>query len=103
MYDWANSVYSLIITSSIFPAYYQAVTKNPDNGDRINFLGFEIVNSVLYSYSLSFAFLCVVFLSPLLAGIADHIGRKKLFMKLFCGLGSFACMGLYFFNGDNLG
>ena len=103
MYDWANSVYSLIITSSIFPAYYQAVTKNPDNGDRINFLGFEIVNSVLYSYSLSFAFLCVVFLSPLLAGIADHIGRKKLFMKLFCYLGSFACMGLYFFTGDNLG
>ena len=102
MYDWANSVYSLIITSSIFPAYYQAVTKNPSNGDRVNLFGFEIVNSVLYSYTLSFSFLCVVLLSPLLAGIADHYGNKKLFMKLFCTLGSFACMGLFFFTGDNI-
>ncbi len=103
MYDWANSVYSLIITSSIFPAYYQAVTKNPSNGDKVHFLGFDIINSVLYSYTLSFSFLCVVILSPLFAGIADHIGRKKLFMRFFCTLGSFACMGLYFFNGENIG
>ncbi|MBC7390843.1 MAG: MFS transporter [Opitutaceae bacterium] len=103
MYDWANSVYSLIITSSIFPAYYQAVTKNPLNGDRVHFLGFDIVNSVLYSYTLSFSFLCVVILSPIFAGIADHLGRKKLFMQFFCTLGSFACMGLYFFTGENIG
>lgn len=102
MYDWANSVYSLIITSSIFPAYYQAITKNPANGDRVHFLGFDVVNSVLYSYTLSFSFLCVVILSPLFAGIADHIGRKKLFMQFFCTLGSFACMGLYFFTGENI-
>ena len=25
MYDWANSAYSLIITSAIFPAYYTAI------------------------------------------------------------------------------
>ena len=35
MYDWANSVYSLVITSSIFPAYYEGVT----SGKKIAFLG----------------------------------------------------------------
>ena len=41
MYDWANSVYSLVITSTIFPIYYNAVTKtNTQNGvDYVNFLG----------------------------------------------------------------
>lgn len=102
MYDWANSVYSLNITSSIFPAYYQAVTKNPASLDKVKFLGFSVTNSVLYSYALSFAFLCVVAVGPLLGGIADYYGRKKLFMQLFCTLGSIACMGLYFFTGENI-
>ncbi len=102
MYDWANSAYSLNITSSIFPAYYQAVTKNQATGDAVSFFGIEIVNTVLYTYALSFAFLCVVGISPLLGGIADHFGRKKLFMKVFCTLGAFACMGLFFFTGKNV-
>lgn len=101
MYDWANSVYSLNITSSIFPAYYQAVTKTAES-DKVDFLGFSIANSVLYTYALSFAFLCVVFISPLCGGIADHFGRKKFFMKVFCTIGSLACMGLYFFTGENV-
>ncbi len=102
MYDWANSVYSLNITSSIFPAYYQAVTKNPALQDKVDFMGFQVTNSVLYSYALSFSFLCVVFMGPILSGIADHFGRKKLFMQFFCILGSSACMGLYFFTGENV-
>lgn len=102
MYDWANSVYSLNITSSIFPAYYQAVTKNPAALDKVQFLGFSVTNSVLYSYALSFAFLCVVAVGPLLGGIADYFGRKKLFMQFFCTLGSLSCMGLYFFTGENI-
>lgn len=102
MYDWANSVYSLNITSSIFPAYYQAVTKNQATADKVIFCGFSITNSVLYSYALSFAFLCVVISSPILGGISDRFGRKKLFMKFFCMLGSAACIGLYFFTGQNV-
>ena len=65
MYDWANSVYSLNITSSIFPAYYQAVTKNPALADKVSFLGFSVTNSVLYSYALSFSFLVVALTGPL--------------------------------------
>jgi UMF1 family MFS transporter len=102
MYDWANSVYSLNITSSIFPAYYQAMTKDPATGDKVSFFGLEVTNSVLYTYAISFAFLCIVLSSPLLGGIADHFGRKKFFMKLFCSLGSLACMGLFFFTGKNV-
>jgi len=102
MYDWANSVYSLVITSAIFPVYYQAVTTAADGQDKVNFLGFEVVNSVLYSYSISFAFLIIAPLLPLLSGMADYTGNKKFFMKLFCYTGGLACMGLFFFTRETL-
>lgn len=101
-YDWANSVYSLVITSAIFPVYYQAVAVNDDGGDRINFLGLHIVNSVLYSYALSLSFLIVAALLPLLSGMADYMGRKKFFMRAFATIGSLSCMGLYFFTTHTL-
>lgn len=97
-YDWANSVYSLVITSAIFPIYYQNVAVNAAGGDVISFFGFEIINSVLYSYSLSFSFLIVAVILPILSGIADYTGRKKTFMKVFVIIGSFSCMALYFFT-----
>jgi UMF1 family MFS transporter len=99
MYDWANSVYSLVITSAIFPVYYKAVAVTDTGSEDIPFLGFTIKNSVLYSYALSFSFLIVAAILPLLSGVSDYTGRKKQFMKLFVFIGSFSCMGLYFFNG----
>ena len=102
MYDWANSVYSLVITTAIFPIYYNAVTTSSSGSDLVNFFGIEIVNSVLYSYSLSFSFLILTFFQPILSGIADFSGNKKLFLRLFMYLGSFACMSLYFFDGNNV-
>lgn len=100
MYDWANSVYSLVITSAIFPVYYKAVAVNND-GDNVIFLGYTVNNSVLYSYALSFSFLVVAAMLPLLSGIADYTGKKKMFMKIFVALGSLSCMGLYFFKDIN--
>lgn len=98
MYDWANSVYALVISSAIFPIYYEAVTKV--NGSKIvTFLGIQIENSVLYSYALSLSFLLVAAMLPLLSGMADYTGNKKFFMKCFVWLGSLACFGLYFFTG----
>ena len=88
MYDWANSVYSLVITTAIFPIYYNAVTTSSSGSDLVNFFGIEIVNSVLYSYSLSFSFLILTFFQPILSGIADFSGNKKLFLRLFMYLGS---------------
>ncbi len=102
MYDWANSVYSLVITSTIFPVYYNSVTKGVDGSDRVDFFGWEVVNTVLYSYSISFSFLVIAVLSPLLSGMADASGKKLLFMKFFAYLGSASCIGLFFFEGKNL-
>jgi UMF1 family MFS transporter len=102
MYDWANSVYSLIITSTVFPIYFNAVTSSADGNDKVVFFGFEITNTVLYSYSLSFSFLVIAALSPLLSGIADYGGKKLSFLKFFAYLGSIACIMLFFFNGSNV-
>tara|TARA_Y100000768_G_scaffold365357_1_gene326588 strand:+ start:4641 stop:5882 length:1242 start_codon:yes stop_codon:yes gene_type:complete len=102
MYDWANSVYSLVITTAIFPLYYNAVTTTSENNDLVSFFGIEIVNSVLYSYSLSFSFLLLTLIQPILSGIADYSGNKKFFLRLFMYLGSFSCMSLYFFDGENV-
>ena len=101
MYDWANSVYSLVIISSIFPVYYENVTRHND-GDLVSFFGVEMINTVLYSYALSFSFLVVASILPLLTGIADFSGRRMFFMKAFVYMGSVSCMGLAFFTGENV-
>lgn len=100
MYDWANSVYSLVITSAIFPVYYKAIAQT-NGSDMIEFFGYPIRNSSLYSYSLSFSFLIVAAILPLLSGVADYTGNKKMFMKFFVWTGGISCMGLYFFEGIN--
>jgi len=100
MYDWANSVYALVISSILFPVYYKAVT-TVDGRDLITFLGFEVQNSVLYTYVLSLSFLIVAAILPLLSGVADYSGDKKRFMKFFVVLGAGACCGLYFFTDIN--
>ncbi|WP_026464888.1 MFS transporter [Adhaeribacter aquaticus] len=99
-YDWANSVYSLVIISTIFPIYYGAVTRNADGTDNIIFLGFNINSSVLFSYSISFSYLVIAFLNPLLTAIADYSGRKKLFLQFFCTIGALSCAGLFFFTKE---
>jgi len=95
-YDWANSVYSLVISTAVFPLYYSAIT----SGETVRFLGMEWEHpDSLYSYALSFSFLVVAFLSPILSGIADYTGSKKKFMKFFCWIGGLSVMSLYFFDG----
>ncbi|MCC9135926.1 MFS transporter [Pontibacter silvestris] len=100
-YDWANSVYSLVITSTIFPIYYSAVATDPATQSTIvNFFGFQLQSSVLFSYAVSASFLIIAALSPFLTAIADYSGRKKLLMKLFCYIGALSCVGLYFFTRE---
>ena len=100
-YDWANSVYSLVIASAIFPIYYQALFKSADV-TTVSILGGNIRSTPLISYTTAAAFLLVAFISPLLSGIADYVGNKKNFMKFFCYLGVLSCMGLYFFSIENI-
>jgi len=99
-YDWANSVYSLVITSSIFPLYFGFLfTKENPN---ITICGETIKATALISFVTAFAFLSVAILSPILSGIADYLGNKKRFMQFFCYLGAFSCIGLYWFTKENV-
>lgn len=106
-YDWANSVYSLVISSAIFPIFYGALTILKDsNGkivsDDVEFLGFIFNNDTLISYVTAAAFLVVSVLSPFLSGIADYVGNKKNFLKFFCYLGGLSCIGLFWFELEYL-
>ena len=100
MYDWANSVYSLTITTAVFPSYFYEVTGGKDA--EVDFLGFQITNTVLYTYSLTFAFLVVAILNPILSAMADYSGNKKGFMQFFCYLGSISCASLFFFDSSQM-
>ncbi len=101
-YDWANSVYNLTVTATIFPVYYSAVTREANGGEIISFLGIQVRNTVLYSFAISFSFLVIVLLSPILSGIADYSGKKKRFMQFFTYTGASACLCLFFFTGENV-
>jgi UMF1 family MFS transporter len=98
-YDWANSVYSLVISSAIFPIYYAALFAE---NNQINFFGYDVKNTAMISFVTGCAFLVVAFISPLLSGIADFVGNKKKFMQFFVYLGSFSCVGLYWFELDSI-
>ncbi len=97
MYDWANSVYPLTITSAIFPIYWNSQTKL-----GVDFLGMHLSNSVLYTYCLSFAFLVIALVNPILSGIADIAGNKKTFMKAFVILGCLSCFGMSYFDSQHV-
>ena len=98
-YDWANSVYSLVITTAIFPLYYAALFAE---NNIIFFMGYQIKNTAMISFLTAFAFVIISIISPILAGIADFLGNKKRFMQFFVYLGSFSCIGLFWFNLENI-
>ncbi|HEX2683207.1 MAG TPA: MFS transporter, partial [Ferruginibacter sp.] len=102
MYDWANSVYNLVITTTFFPAYFAAVTSLKNFPDGISFLGRRFVNTELKDYVLAFGFLVIAILSPILSSIADYKGNKKNFMRFFCYLGAASCSLLFFFDKDHV-
>ena len=105
MYDWANSVYNLVITSTIFPAYYEAVTGDGNENtliDKIKIGNYEFSNTALYNYILAIAFVIVAIMSPILSSIADYRGNKKQFLRFFCTMGSLSCASLYFFDSDHI-
>lgn len=100
-YDWANSVYSLVISSAIFPIFYGALFRTAGIG-QVTVFGGEIARAPLISYVTSAAFLFIAIITPFLSGIADYLGNKKLFMKFFCYLGALSCIGLYWFSLEDI-
>ena len=105
-YDWANSVYPLVITTAIFPMFYEAVTTtegvSKNIADQVTFFGMNFRNTELYSYVISVSFIIVATISPLLSGIADYSDNKKSFLKFFCYLGALSCASLFFFDAEHL-
>lgn len=116
VYDWANSVYSLVITSTIFPIYYSIITTAYEKNEyvsqtkdwikvpvrhSISIFGDTYHPDAIYGYSLTVSFIIVVLLSPILSSLADTIGNKKSFLQFFCYLGATSCMGLALFTNMN--
>jgi len=104
MYDWANSVYNLVITTTFFPAYYATITsvENKAFKDGVRFWGRTYVNTEIKDYVLAAGFLIIAMVSPVLSSIADYKGNKKRFMQFFCYLGAVSCGLLYFFDATNV-
>lgn len=102
MFDWANSAYNLVITSTIFPVYYTAITTTKEHGDVVNFFGLEIVNTALSNFALAAAYLLMSFSLPFISSYADAKGLKKQIMKFFTYVGAIACMCLFFFKLETL-
>lgn len=102
MYDWANSAYNLVITSTIFPVYYTTITRTQAHGDNVTFFGFSFINTALSNFALGIAYLIMALALPFLSAYADAAGKKRFFMKLFTYVGALSCMGLFFFKLETL-
>ncbi len=93
MYDMANSAYSIVITTAIFPIYYKAVADNAgvDSADSTAYLG----------YTISIATFILAMLGPILGSVADFKGMKRKFFLFFFLLGTLSTIGLVFVPSDN--
>jgi UMF1 family MFS transporter len=112
MYDWANSVYNLSITTAVFPIYYDSITRSAaiargasPEADvyHVELFGREIVSSAAYSYTLSIAYLLVSFVTPLLSGVADYGGLKKRMLGIFALIGALSCASMYWVTPETVG
>jgi len=79
LYDWANSAYSIMITTAVFPLYFKAAAEKA---------GLAASTSTAYwGYANSFATLLISLCAPILGSIADFKGFKKRFFTFFFALG----------------
>lgn len=101
MYDWANSAFALVITSAIFPAYYNTITR-VNGSSQIEIFGLNLENTAAYSINLGLAFGIIALISPLLSSISDYSSSQKKFMKFFCYMGGLGCILLFTFNSGQL-
>jgi UMF1 family MFS transporter len=101
-YDWANSVYSLVINSAIFPIFYAAISIKAFEEGNVPEMLQGVNNESIIIITTAIAFLIVSIISPILSGIADYSGKKKRFLQFFCYLGAICCIGLSMFSFDYL-
>ncbi|MCM3718714.1 MFS transporter [Fictibacillus phosphorivorans] len=91
-YDWANSAYSIIITTAVFPLFYKAAAMKA---------GISASDSTAYlGYTIAVATFILAMLSPILGTIADYKGLKKRFFTFFFILGLVSTAALAFIPSD---
>lgn len=78
-YDWANSAYSIIISTAVFPLFYKAAATKA---------GVSASDSTAYlGYTVATATFILAILGPILGTIADYQGFKKRFFTFFFSIG----------------
>jgi MFS transporter, UMF1 family len=91
-YDWANSAYSIIITTAVFPLFYKAAANNA---------GVSAADSTAYlGYTIAIATFILAMIGPILGSIADYQGYKKRFFKFFFLMGVAATAILAFIPSE---
>lgn len=91
-YDWANSAYSIIITTAVFPLFYKAAAMKA---------GVSASDSTAYlGYTIAIATFILAMVSPILGTIADYKGLKKRFFTFFFILGLISTATLAFIPSD---
>ena len=79
LYDWANSAYSMTITSTILPLYFKGIYA--DSG------GSASMSTAYWGYANSIGTLIIAILAPILGTIADYKGYKMKFFNIFFVIG----------------
>ncbi|UDE94966.1 MFS transporter [Carnobacterium viridans] len=91
--DWANSAYSIMITTAVFPLFFKAVSEGA---------GVSAVNSTAYlGYANAIGTLAVSLLAPILGAIADYKGYRNPMFSLATGLGIIATFSFAFIPDEN--
>jgi len=92
-FDWANSAFTLVISTAVFPPYFAA-----NAPDVVPIFGNNVDSNSVFSYSITFAYILIAIMTPMLSGIADFSGKRKVFLRFFTILGSLSCIALFFFE-----
>lgn len=73
LYDFANSSYSAVIASVIFPVYFTTYIAGNEHG----------LGDLWWGRAISLSMITVVLTSPFIGGIADFSGLRKRFLLLY--------------------
>jgi MFS transporter, UMF1 family len=79
LYDWANSAYSMTVTTAILPLYFKSIYQNAG--------GSAATSTAYWGYASSIATLLLAIIAPILGTLADYKGYKKKFFSLFFIIG----------------
>jgi UMF1 family MFS transporter len=87
LYDWANSAYSIAITTAILPLYFKDVIAASLPAS---------LSTAYWGYANAIATLLISLSAPFLGTMADYRGYKKRLFTIFMLLGTLSTASLYF-------